>query len=573
MKGLTLGRISKRLGLLLLIVVALAPFVIQVGDFWCYTNDDAFITYRYGRQLASGHGPYFNPGEHVEGYTNPLQMLSVAAIVRWFGADAAHVMTKCLGVLYGAGTVVLTFFTALTLLTFSRLGLARAWVQAGALLAAIMVSLSPDFAVNCTSGLETSQFALLMLLAGYLGVRELMDGKARGSAIVFALLVLARPEGVLVFAGYWLVCAVAEARVLLRGTAASANVSFVKRCMQSQEVGRLVASGVVVSLVFALQMGMRFHLYDGELLPNTFYAKRGGFFRGSTWGYLYGGLLNPLFGYGGLIVGVGGCLMGLRRLPRALLVIVSVVVAGGGITAMTGIDWMVGHRLAVPYLPAVAILLVLGWIVLAARVFPAKGTQVAAVLCAAILIPTGWWLQGDAREKVNEEILVRARGYVTGHAALAEWVGGRAAPGDTIAVMDIGIIGYICFDQRILDVSGLTDRFIAKAEGGFLGKLYDPAYVLDQEPEFIVLVFHGEGESYTRPSRGTVFYPMNEMEARLAEHPQFERWYRNKRSPAPVTSGDWLNVFAAHLGAERIFEHGHPGLHYLLAVYERKGEG
>ena len=37
-----------------------------------FVQDDAFITYRYARNLARGEGLVFNPGERVEGYTNFL---------------------------------------------------------------------------------------------------------------------------------------------------------------------------------------------------------------------------------------------------------------------------------------------------------------------------------------------------------------------------------------------------------------------------------------------------------------------------------------------------------------------
>src|SRR6188768_521911 len=38
-------------------------------------TDDAYISYLYAKNLVSGHGLVFNPGEHVEGYSNPLYVL------------------------------------------------------------------------------------------------------------------------------------------------------------------------------------------------------------------------------------------------------------------------------------------------------------------------------------------------------------------------------------------------------------------------------------------------------------------------------------------------------------------
>ena len=44
-----------------------------------WSCDDAFISFRYARQLVDGNGLVFNPGERVEGYTNPAWTLWIAA--------------------------------------------------------------------------------------------------------------------------------------------------------------------------------------------------------------------------------------------------------------------------------------------------------------------------------------------------------------------------------------------------------------------------------------------------------------------------------------------------------------
>ncbi|NCQ34688.1 hypothetical protein GW813_06350, partial [bacterium] len=44
--------------------------------------DDAFISFRYAEHLAAGRGLVFNPGEYVQGFTNPLLTLMLAALVK-----------------------------------------------------------------------------------------------------------------------------------------------------------------------------------------------------------------------------------------------------------------------------------------------------------------------------------------------------------------------------------------------------------------------------------------------------------------------------------------------------------
>src|SRR3954471_1338983 len=40
--------------------------------------DDAYITFSYSKNLATGHGPVYGHGERVEGYSNFLWMVAVA---------------------------------------------------------------------------------------------------------------------------------------------------------------------------------------------------------------------------------------------------------------------------------------------------------------------------------------------------------------------------------------------------------------------------------------------------------------------------------------------------------------
>ena len=54
--------------------VGFSLLVVGQGS-WC---DDAFISFRYARNLFEGNGLVFNPGKRAEGYTNFLWCLLVA---------------------------------------------------------------------------------------------------------------------------------------------------------------------------------------------------------------------------------------------------------------------------------------------------------------------------------------------------------------------------------------------------------------------------------------------------------------------------------------------------------------
>ena len=55
-----------------------------------WLGDDAFVSFTYARNLARGDGLVFNRGEHVEGYTNTLWVLLLAAAAR-VGLDIPRV--------------------------------------------------------------------------------------------------------------------------------------------------------------------------------------------------------------------------------------------------------------------------------------------------------------------------------------------------------------------------------------------------------------------------------------------------------------------------------------------------
>src|SRR5687768_6579605 len=62
----------------LLAVIGVA-WLLAAWRFW-FVVDDAWITFRYAKHLASGVGLRFNPDDPpIEGFSNPLWMLAAAA--------------------------------------------------------------------------------------------------------------------------------------------------------------------------------------------------------------------------------------------------------------------------------------------------------------------------------------------------------------------------------------------------------------------------------------------------------------------------------------------------------------
>jgi hypothetical protein len=66
--------------------------------------DDAMISLRYAANLAQGQGLVWNPGERVEGFTNPLMVFLMAAAVAGAGPWYAPLVVQ----LFGIAIVLLT---------------------------------------------------------------------------------------------------------------------------------------------------------------------------------------------------------------------------------------------------------------------------------------------------------------------------------------------------------------------------------------------------------------------------------------------------------------------------------
>ena len=186
---------------ILWIGVPLSLYLAHVLLYLRYVNDDAYITFRYSRFLASGLGPYFNVGEHVEGYTNFLQMMLMALVYAIGGEQAVPLAAKLLGVLFAGASLVLAFVVGRRLAAEVPAFREHATALAG--LATGLVAIFPGYALNATSGLETAMFGLLLLGGVQLSLTQRSAGRWRGAGVLWGAAALTRPEGAAIFAVHW----------------------------------------------------------------------------------------------------------------------------------------------------------------------------------------------------------------------------------------------------------------------------------------------------------------------------------------------------------------------------------
>jgi arabinofuranosyltransferase len=224
-------------------VALVAGFAAQVRHY-AFIGDDAVISFRYARNLVDGLGLVWNAGEAVEGYTNFLWVLTMAAGMG-VGIEPER-LSVTLGI--ASGIVVLV---GVVWRNAGRYG----WRQPLIWLAPAALVSSRSFTAWSTGGLETQLFTCMIFLA--LGLlcseRNRNDRTPWRSSLLFALCALIRPEGVL-FAAVAGVCLFVDTL---------ANRRSLRDCL-----------GFALPLLVVVGGHLLWrHAYYGYWLPNTWYAK------------------------------------------------------------------------------------------------------------------------------------------------------------------------------------------------------------------------------------------------------------------------------------------------------------
>ncbi len=189
--------------------------------------DDAFISFQYARNFGRGLGLVFNPGERVWGFTSPLQTLLLGTLT-WLGCE----------------TVRAAFFTGLL------------WVAVASVLLYLLATL-----------------ILPRTLALILGAFFLFDYTQHGDLMFESNLLVATQLAFLLFA--------CKSRPVL------ANIFAALACLVRPDSLLLVLPILLLGretrrprhLVFFCAIGLAWEcfalFYYGELIPNSFHAKRG----------------------------------------------------------------------------------------------------------------------------------------------------------------------------------------------------------------------------------------------------------------------------------------------------------
>jgi len=160
---------------------------VHVAGDMVWGTDDAYITYRYARNIARGHGPVFNPGERVEGCSTLLYALLLAPA--FFILDDNHVyfFSVALNLLFLSGALLI-------FLRHIRQRLPRRWTAVACLLFAV----APFMWRATATGMETT-LVLLIQLGLWIAVTRVEAAQSRRDTVLLCVVlvvsILARADG------------------------------------------------------------------------------------------------------------------------------------------------------------------------------------------------------------------------------------------------------------------------------------------------------------------------------------------------------------------------------------------
>jgi hypothetical protein len=472
-------------------VVAAAVLLVPHALMFDFVNDDAYISFRYARNLAEHGQLVFNLGERVEGFTNFLWTVLLAGGI---ALDLSPVLTsRFLGIAFGVGTLAVAVRLSLRL--------DREKPSRWHLVAPLGLAATGAFACWCTGGLETQMFTFLSFLAFERVMREVDEARGWQSGIWFALAAMTRPEGILFFgiAGlYRIFTKVARDWQLLP---------------RRHEVAWVAAFLVVFVPYFAWRWS-----YYGWPFPNTFYVKASG--GPETWklGLYY--LRRFAEDYGAFfflpLAILGWPMRGDRRRRSLFLLTTLLWIIFALYTISVGGDFMGLYRFILPVIPLGAVALQEGLRTLSIRLAPLTGRPVLAL---AGLVIAGSYLAGSAKVSHGAATIIGADngvidtpGYLKKYALdripVGIWMGHHARPDDLMTVGGAGVIPYY---SRVpsYDVFGLVEETIAHDPKMTVSdrpgheKWGSDAYMLSRKPTVITHKYCIEGpcslERWTYP--------------------------------------------------------------------------
>ena len=408
----------------------------EIAGAWGFSLDDAWIYATYAKNLATGKGYVFNAGEHVAGATGPLYVLLLTLFHLIF-RDVV-LPAKALGIICLAASGVVVFHSVRHVLPRSKVA---------PFVAGVLVAGSPLLLWGAVSGMEIPVYLLLTCLGIYFYVQE----RWTPAVLCWSLGVWLRPDGLF---------------LALLGLLVRPNVT--------------PRNSIAPSLAFTFTVGTYLifnQVVGGWILPSSVrvLAQPGGNFAAGRWTiakqcadlWLGSVGVRPVSYHAAFLLPalIAGAILVLRRWPALVVyfVLFPVLLAAS-------LPWAGQFDRYIVY--TVPFGIILGVIGLERATERALGRRATAGLLVLGAIGLIW--QGVAIRKVGTSHGWNVQNIEGMQRFIADKTRAATSPGDTIAVNDVGAMGYFS-DCYVVDLMGLVSPKLPFPENL---RRYRPKYMI-----------------------------------------------------------------------------------------------
>lgn len=434
------SRRFQQLWLIPILVLALMAVIVgTIVSIRTVRFEDLFITFRYGWNLAQGHGINWNVSDPIpaEGYTTFTYVLLSALFFAThidpiIGAQIANIFSLCI-------LAFLTWLLARIIFDDSR-GLQS-------LLAVAMLIATPATVFHIGSGMETIFYAATLAGISYFAIRWLKRNQddiraIYGLGIAILISGLTRPDGI-VYGGITLIMLLLLAR---------------KKFARLQN---LVALGLTLIVPGSVYFLWRLSYFQ-SLLPLSFYHKS---FVGDLYGHATRNVLFTDFVGMILLPYIALILYRLvtRSYPKEAYLLLApafvLVLYYSRVLAVAGLQ----YRFFFPYLFPFLIVVAEDFATTLNFIATKVGRVLAPILCTVLVffIVVGPFFY-EARNTVNffsQGLMYNENddNYTQIGKALL-----NIDPSQPIGIGEVGKIGMLLRDYTVIDVVGLNDRYLAR---------------------------------------------------------------------------------------------------------------
>lgn len=508
-----------------LLVIIIALFLISALHHYPAVIDDAYISFRYSAHFANGEGLVYNPGDRVEGFSNFLWTLIIGIAMKLFQVDAMF-FSKILGMLATIGLIIALYIA-------SRMIMGR-WHIVN-FVPSFIIAVNTYLAHWSVMGLATSAFTFLIFMSIFVAfIEQKHHWRIQISPFIAALTIMTRIDGSfflgIIFPVFWII-------LLSRGE------------LKPRRFALWVFQFAIILIPYEL---WRYFYYD-SLFPNPYYAKVDpmlGHSRGKA--HLFYFFFTQGWGFMNLWL-VPAVVALFWRNRYGIICLVMLLLICFFVWYVNG-DWMPNYRFLLPILPFMALnIVVVARLVSRMRFLPIK--VLLFVLLGIALYDYGkfhfneksvyvfdWnphrYYKNDKRWFYPETLAQNLwQGIVPPLQNVADWIFHNVPDGAQVMTSDIGYPGFLNLGVRIIDIDGLTDRFIGRAGLTHESHIKRQEYIMNKKPEFIFIFINHTSQDPNTPGA-----PYPDVSRLIYNSPEFKQDYEEvEKMNKYLTS--WVHLY------------------------------